>query len=133
MVEEEAGVFPEVSSDVFNFGTSSTGEPDRVRQASASSEREPASTSAASTEESPPIRTRLIADIYNACTFALHVVDLVDFSEAVKSKEWQKAMDAEMEATTSNSTWKLFELPAGKKAVGLKWIYKTKLNAEGQI
>lgn len=42
-------------------------------------------------------------------------------------------MDIEMEAIIGNNTWKLCALPAGKKAVGLKLIYKTKLNAEGLL
>lgn len=53
----------------------------------------------------------------------LHIVDLMDFSEAVKVKEWQEAMDAEIASITSNNTWELYEIPIGKKAVGLKWIY----------
>lgn len=47
----------------------------------------------------------------------------MDFSEAVKVKEWQEAMDAEIASITSNNTWELYEIPIGKKAVGLKWIY----------
>lgn len=61
------------------------------------------------------------------------MVDPTQFSEAVKSSKWKASMDAEMEAIMSNKTWELCALPEGKKTVGLKWIYKTKLNAEGQV
>lgn len=42
-------------------------------------------------------------------------------------------MDEEMKSITNNNTWELCNLPVGKKAIGLKWIYKTKSNAEGKI
>jgi hypothetical protein len=37
---------------------------------------------------------------------------------------WSKAMDEEMAAITDNDTWELATLPAGHKAIGLKWVYK---------
>ena len=32
-----------------------------------------------------------------------------------------------------NRTWSLVELPVGKKALGSKWVYRTKWNADGSI
>lgn len=51
----------------------------------------------------------------------------------MKSKHWKDAMDAKMESITSNKTWDLCALQEGKKAMCLKWIYKSKQNAEGQV
>ena len=57
----------------------------------------------------------------------------ITFEEAIKSEKWRKAMDAEIEAIERNNTWKLVVLPQGKKTVGVKWIYKTKLNEKGEV
>ncbi|PNY07765.1 putative copia-type polyprotein [Trifolium pratense] len=59
--------------------------------------------------------------------------DPIAFDEAIKSSRWRKAMDAEIEAIEKNNTWELVELPKGEKAVGVKWIYKTKVNEKGEI
>eukprot|EP00253_Pinus_taeda_P004710 PITA_04710 len=42
-------------------------------------------------------------------------------------------MDEEMNAIERNKTWELVELPKGKEVIRLKWVYKTKSNAEGKI
>ncbi|CAJ2660326.1 unnamed protein product [Trifolium pratense] len=42
-------------------------------------------------------------------------------------------MDAEIKAIEDNNTWELSVLPEGMKAIGVKWIYKTKYNEMGQI
>ncbi|KAL3578414.1 hypothetical protein D5086_019918 [Populus alba] len=42
-------------------------------------------------------------------------------------------MDAEIESIQKNETWSLMELPAGTKKIGVKWIYKTKLNETGKV
>ena len=35
--------------------------------------------------------------------------------------EWKVATDAEYNSLIENKTWKLVELPPGRKAVGCKW------------
>eukprot|EP00253_Pinus_taeda_P016202 PITA_16202 len=42
-------------------------------------------------------------------------------------------MDEEMNAIERNKRWDLVELPKGKEVIGVKWVYKTKCNAEGKI
>lgn len=42
-------------------------------------------------------------------------------------------METEIESIEKNNTWKLVELPAGQKSVGLKWVYKLKRDANGKI
>ena len=32
-----------------------------------------------------------------------------------------------------NDTWKLVERPLDRKVIGVKWVYKTKLNADGSV
>lgn len=42
-------------------------------------------------------------------------------------------MEAEIDSIEKNGTWKLVELPAGQKVIGLKWIFKLKKDAAGNI
>jgi hypothetical protein len=55
------------------------------------------------------------------------------FTEIVKEEKWKRAMDAEIQAIEKNETWELTDLPEGQKIIGVKWIYKTKLNEKGEI
>ena len=57
----------------------------------------------------------------------------VNFNQDAKESEWRRAMKFEMEAVEKNNTWKLTTLPPGRKAIGLKWIYKIKRDANGEI
>lgn len=91
------------------------------------------SSSGESSEESPPRKTGTLIEVYNSCTYVLHVGDPQVYQDAMIHREWQEAMDTEMAAIRSNNTWELTELPSGKKAVGLKWVYKTKFGADGKI
>lgn len=56
------------------------------------------------------------------------------FSEAVtsdNSSQWSKAMEEAIDSLHDNSTFTLTTLPAGKKAVGGRWVYTIKTNADG--
>ena len=59
--------------------------------------------------------------------------DPLCFEEAVKSANWRLAMDNEIKSIEKNQTWRLTELPAGAKRIGVKWVYKTKYNEHGKI
>jgi hypothetical protein len=39
----------------------------------------------------------------------------------------------EMTAIEANRTWKLEEAPTGIRPIGLKWVFKTKRDAAGNI
>ena len=47
--------------------------------------------------------------------------------------DWRDAMTAEMQAMTANKVYSLTELPAGRKAIGCKWVFKIKRAADGSI
>ena len=42
-------------------------------------------------------------------------------------------MIEEMDALTDNGTWALVRLPAGKKAIGCRWVFMMKVNLDGSI
>jgi hypothetical protein len=42
-------------------------------------------------------------------------------------------MDEEMVALDTNATWELIFSPKDKKAIGCKWVYKVKHNADGFV
>ena len=49
------------------------------------------------------------------------------------SKLWYDAMKEELESMAKNQVWEIVELPKGVKAVGCKWVYKTKKDSNGNI
>ncbi|KAE8228096.1 hypothetical protein CF326_g6985 [Tilletia indica] len=55
-------------------------------------------------------------------------------AEAKKRDDWSKweeGMNAEIESLKSMHTWDLVDLPPGRKAIGCRWTYKLKLDADG--
>lgn len=77
-------------------------------------------------------------DLYES-TNEVHLICLladsenITFEEAVRDKKWQAAMDEEITAIERNETWELVELPRGHQPIGVKWVYKKKMNAQGEI
>uniref|UniRef100_A0A2N9HCG1 Integrase catalytic domain-containing protein n=1 Tax=Fagus sylvatica TaxID=28930 RepID=A0A2N9HCG1_FAGSY len=55
------------------------------------------------------------------------------YSTALRHSHWREAMSNELCALEANSTWTLEPLPHEKKPIGCKWVFKTKLNADGSI
>ena len=47
--------------------------------------------------------------------------------------KWVNAMEKEMESLHTNEVLKPVELPKDRKAVGSKWVYKTKRSANGTV
>ena len=55
------------------------------------------------------------------------------YAEAAKDLNWAKATEEEFNSLIENNTWSLTTLPPGRKAIGSKWVYKLKENADGSI
>ena len=58
------------------------------------------------------------------------------FAEAATCKDkdhWLAAMKEELDSLEENKTWKLVDLPSGRKAIKCKWVYKIKRNASGEV
>jgi hypothetical protein len=97
-------------------------------------------------DEDAPLRLRQIEDILGPAsprglarrvlTEELHVVssdEPTSFDEAEQSPHWRKAMLEEMRSIEENGTWYLSELPPGRRAIGLKWVFKVKHDEQGRI
>ena len=54
-------------------------------------------------------------------------------SEAQTNQKWLDAMENEIGSLHDNNVWELVELPGDQKAVGSKWVFKVKTNADGSI
>ena len=53
--------------------------------------------------------------------------------EALAHSGWRNAMIEEMNALDVNGTWTLENLPAGKQAIGCKWMFIVKVNLDGYV
>ncbi|KAJ9671119.1 hypothetical protein PVL29_027218 [Vitis rotundifolia] len=53
--------------------------------------------------------------------------------EALNHPGWKNAMLEEIHALEDNHSWKLIELPQGKKVVGCKWVFAVKVNPDGSV
>jgi hypothetical protein len=110
-----------------------------------STQRSPTSSSSSSSDESgrgipTPIRMRSLRDVYEGteeeetnlfCFYADH--EPITFQEAVEEDCWRSAMEEEIHAIQKNDTWELTALPPKKKTIGVKWVYKIKRTADGDV
>ncbi|PKI36228.1 hypothetical protein CRG98_043380, partial [Punica granatum] len=47
--------------------------------------------------------------------------------------KWIEAMKEEMMMIEKNGTWQLTDRPPDRKVIGVKWVYRTKLNPDGSV
>ncbi|CAL9010688.1 unnamed protein product, partial [Prunus brigantina] len=87
--------------------------------------------SQASTPGSTPVKLRTLEDIYARCHMC--IIEPENYQEAATDIAWQEAMNAELEMIEKNNTWELVERPANKPVIGVKWVFKTKLNLDGTV
>ena len=53
------------------------------------------------------------------------------YEEAATDQKWVAIMKGELKMIEKNQTWELVDRPKHKKAIGVKWVYRTKLNSDG--
>jgi hypothetical protein len=56
-----------------------------------------------------------------------------NFNEASKDVNWLKSMNDELDQIERNDTWELVPKPTDKNVIGSKWVYKNKMNEQGNI
>ncbi|KAD0338797.1 hypothetical protein E3N88_44430 [Mikania micrantha] len=81
-------------------------------------------------DDTPPQGTKSLHEIYE---LLLTEGEPTSFKEAAGNREWEQAMETELASIEKNHTWELTDLPSGHRPIGLKWIYKIKRNASGDI
>jgi transposase InsO family protein len=98
------------------------------------------SSSRDSTPSPPHQRRRSLREIYEQdpvfdeqAQYAFCSYQPTFFEEAVKEEKWVAAMNEEIDAIERNQTWDLVDLPADKTSIGVKWVYKTKLNEKAEV
>ena len=65
--------------------------------------------------------------------FSLFSSQPTSFNAGMKDAQWVKSMNEEIDAIEKNLTWDLVDIPANKTSIGVKWVYKTKLNEKGEL
>ena len=95
-------------------------------------------------QESSPLeprrstRTRKQPDYYgqessNVCEVTQSPVSYREATTGPDKRKWETAMETEMTSLRENHVWDLVKLPAGKRTVGSKWVYKVKTGADGSV
>jgi hypothetical protein len=64
---------------------------------------------------------------------AVSAKEPASLAEAMEQECWRKAMVEELAAIEENKTWTLTDLPADRKAIGLKWVFKVKKDEQGAV
>ncbi|KAL4567103.1 hypothetical protein LXL04_022677 [Taraxacum kok-saghyz] len=78
-------------------------------------------------EEGSPVQDEAGFAMYSA------MEDPLTYEEACKEDKWRQTMNAEITAIERNHTWELVDLPAGTNPIGVKWVFKTKINELGKV
>ena len=84
--------------------------------------------------EEPPVKWWHNPEYANICIAS--ATEPETFAEAVGGAEadkWRGAVHDEYNSLMENKTWSLVELPQGRKAIGCKWVFRIKRNADGSI
>ena len=88
-----------------------------------------------------PGRTERTNEQHSALyAFAVEVAESIGeprtHREAVRSPhrvKWERAMQEELDSIKDNDTYSLVPLPAGRHAIGCKWVFKIKRHADGSV
>src|SRR5277367_6445735 len=53
--------------------------------------------------------------------------------DALQDDDWHKAMEEEIDQIKKNETWSLVPRPDDKNVIGTKWVFRNKLDENGEI
>ena len=66
-------------------------------------------------------------------TCLLSKIEPRTISEALQDDDWYNAMKEEIEQFEKNKTWTLVPRLAYKNVIGTKWVFRNKLDENGEI
>ncbi|EOY26809.1 Cysteine-rich RLK (RECEPTOR-like protein kinase) 8 [Theobroma cacao] len=80
------------------------------------------------------LSTKNLSPAYKTFTTSLsYTFEPSTYHQAASYSHWRDAMSAELKALQDNETWSIIPRPLNSHVIGCKWVYKVKLNADGQI
>ena len=79
-------------------------------------------------EARPMTRNRLKSE-----TCLLSKIEPRIVNDALQDDDWYKAMKEEIEKIEKNKTWTLVPRPIDKNVIGTKWVFRNKLDENGEI
>jgi hypothetical protein len=98
-------------------------------------------------DEDAPLRFRPVDDVVGPGTppgpierdleenrlLAISAEEPASLIQAKQEACWRRAMEEEQQAIEDNGTWTLIDLPQGRRAIGLKWVFKVKKDEHGAV
>jgi len=73
---------------------------------------------------------------YEIACSTVFMAESLSYAEAMRRpdvEQWKQAVLKDLNAHSTNGTWKLISRPTGKKVIGSKWVFKVKHNMDGSI
>ena len=73
---------------------------------------------------------------YEIACSSVSMAEPLSYAKAMRrpdAEQWKQAALEELNAHSTNGTWKLVPRPTGKKVIGSKWVFKVKHNTDGSI
>ena len=70
------------------------------------------------------------------CLYFHNIHEPRTINEALRTSEateWKQAAEEEMETHKTMNTWKLVQLPEGRKPVGCRWVFRVKSKPDGTV
>jgi hypothetical protein len=74
-----------------------------------------------------------VPDLGNGRLLAVSAEEPRSLAQAQKEACWRRAMEEELRSIEENRTWTLTEHPQGRRAIGLKWVFKVKRDEHGAV
>ena len=65
-----------------------------------------------------------------------HAAEPSSYKKALESPDkdkWIDAMQEEFQSLEEMGTWKMVDIPKGRKIVGCKWVFKAKIGVDGEV
>ena len=81
-----------------------------------------------------PIRTRSSLRINEESLFRLvSLIEPTSIDEALEENDWILAIQDELNQFSRNDVWDLVPRPKGFNIIGTKWVFRNKLNEQGEV